>query len=328
MSQMPSIRSDPLLDIKPLDLVFCVDRSASMSYGREQSKLAIAKQLVKELVKNLSVEDKVALVTFDSTSNISFPLTSISQLKNFEAILTAISERGNTCLASGLKTSMEAFESATRTKRAIILSDGRDNLSFDGSGGFEGSISLELELKECGITLDGMGVKAVAVAIGTDAFPMPLKVVADASGGCLILRGLRDVHELVTALRSDTISLPRPIKSPLLEKSEMEIASFPSELPASQPTWSLESLYEHVAVVSEEMASTCSTVGEALICNRSNQRFAKTALMSIEKGILKNYRERLPKTTKRIRSGEVILLDKSYRLELDLEKESVVDLRI
>jgi len=173
-----------------------------------------------------------------------------------------------------------------------------------------------------------MGVKAVAVAIGTDAFPMPLKVVADASGGCLILRGLRDVHELVTALRSDTISLPRPIKSPLLEKSEMEIASFPSELPASQPTWSLESLYEHVAVVSEEMASTCSTVGEALICNRSNQRFAKTALMSIEKGMLKNYRERMPKTTKRIRLGEVVLLDKSYRLELDLEKESVVDLKI
>ena len=327
MSQMTSVRSNPF-SREPVDLVFCVDRSESMSYGREQSKLEIAKQLVSELVRSLSVEDRVALVTFDNTANISYPLTSMSQLNNFEAILTSISERGNTCLASGLKTSREAFESATRTNRVIILSDGRGNLSFDGSGGFEGSISLELELKECSINLEQIGAKVVAVALGTDAFPMSLKVIADATGGCLILSRLRKIQELVTAIRSDTISLPLSIKSPLLEKNEIEIASFPSELPASQPTWSLESLYEHFAVVSEEMASTYSTVGEALIYNKSNQRFAKTALMSIENGVLKNYRERLPKTTTRIRSGEVVLLDKSYRLELDLEKDSRIDLKV
>ncbi len=328
MSQMTNIRSNPLFDGRPLDLVFCVDRSESMSYGHKQSKLASAKQLISQLVKGLAAEDRIALVTFDNTAEISFPLTSISQLKNFETILTGISERGNTCLASGLKTSMEAFESTVRNKRAIILSDGRDNLSFDGSGGFEGSISLEIELNECSVDLERLGVKAVAVCIGTDAFPMSLKVIADATGGCLILNRLRNIEELATAIHSDTISFPFSAKSPLLEKSEIEIASFPSELPASQPTWSLESLYEHVAVVSEELASIYYTAGEALICNRSNQRFAKTALMSIENGVLKNYRERLPKTTKRIRSGEVVLLDKSYRLQLDLEKDSEIDLII
>lgn len=328
MSLMTSVRSNPVLSSKPLDLVICIDRSESMGYGREQSKLAMAKHLTGEIVKSLSADDGVALVTFDNTANISLPLTSISQLKNFEATLTSISERGNTCLTSGLKTSREAFGSATRTKRAIILSDGRANLSFDGSGGFEGSTSLELELKEDSINLERIGVKAIAVAIGTDAFTMPLKVIADATKGRLILHRLENIQELVTAIRSDTISLPLPIKSPLLEKNEMEVASFPSELPAGQPTWSLESLYEHVAVVSEEIASTYSTIGEALIYNPSNQRFAKTALMSIENDILKNYRERLPKTTKRVRSGEVILLDKSYRLELELEKDSLIDLKI
>jgi oligoendopeptidase F len=105
----------------------------------------------------------------------------------------------------------------------------------------------------------------------------------------------------------------------------MEVASFPSELPAGQPTWSLESIYEHVAIASEEIASAYSSIGEALIINSSNQRFAKTALMSIETEVLKNYRERLPKTTKRVRLGETILLDKSYRLELELEELELLE---
>ncbi|MDQ1280956.1 MAG: Ca-activated chloride channel [Thermoproteota archaeon] len=328
MSLMTNVRSNPVLDGKSMDLVICIDRSESMGYGHGQSKLTLAKDLASEIIRNLSAQDTVAIVAFDNVARISLPLTPTSQLQNLEAIMSSISERGNTCLSSGLKTSLEAFKSTARLKRAIILSDGRTNLSFDGSGGFEGSTSLELELREDSLNLEQIGVRAITVAIGTDAFTLPLKVISDATKGRLIPTSVEKIQELVTALHSDTLSLPLSVKTPKLEKNEMDVASFPSELPAGQPTWSLESIYEHVAIVSEEIASVYSNVGEALIINSSNQRFAKTALMSIETEILKTYRERLPKTTRRVRAGEAILLDKSYRLELELEEDSVVDIKV
>jgi len=329
MSLMTSIGPTSVLSGKHLDLVICIDRSESMGYGRRQSKLSKAKHLTTELVTNLSSEDRVAVVTFDSTAEIYFPLAPISHLKTFETSLEQISERGNTCLVRGIRASRDAFDlKAMRARCIIILSDGRANLSFDGYGGFEGSVSLEKELKEASIDFKSLGISAIAIAIGTDAFIMPLKAITDTAKGHLIFNDPGNIQGLVKAIRSDTTSFPLFIKTQILEKRNMEVAFIPSELPAGQPTWSLESLTEHVAIVSGEIASTYSTVGEALVSNPSNQRLAKVALLSIEDDALKSYRERLPKTTMRVRSGEVILLDKSYRLELELDKDDAVDLKI
>lgn len=327
MSLMANVKSNLSPSSSPLDLVICIDRSGSMGYGNGQSKLDEAKSVTSDIVKVLSDVDRVALVTFDSVANVNLPLTPILQLRSFETILHPISERGNTCLAGCLKASEEALKSANATKRVIILSDGRANLSFDGSGGFEGSTSLELELKDESIKLKEVKAKVIAVAVGTDAFIMPLKTISDATNGRLVLHRLENIPELVTAVRSETMLFPIHLKSPRM-KNKMEVASFPNELPAGQPTWSLESIYQHFTIVSEEIKSTSPTTGEAIVYNPSNQRFAKIALMSIENEALNNYRERLPKTTQRVRFGEVILLDKSYRLELEVEKDSVIDLEI
>ena len=80
--------------------------------------------------------------------------------------------------------------------------------------------------------------------------------------------------------------------------------------------------------MSEDTATAYASATDAIIPNPANQRFAKVALMSVENEALKGYRERLPKTTSRVKSGEIILLDKSYRLELELKKEDVIDLKI
>lgn len=61
-------------DAGPLDLVICLDRSGSMGYGRGEMKLNEAKHLTASLVKNLPAEDRVAVVTFDSTAHIHLPL--------------------------------------------------------------------------------------------------------------------------------------------------------------------------------------------------------------------------------------------------------------
>lgn len=114
-------------------------------------------------------------MTFDNNiANMHLPLTSVLQLKNFETTLDQISERRNTCLIRGLKTSGEAFNLETaRNRRLIILSDGQINLSFDGYGGFDVRISLEKELKEEYTSLEQKGIETVAIAIGTDAFIIP-----------------------------------------------------------------------------------------------------------------------------------------------------------
>lgn len=312
-----------------LDVVICLDRSGSMGYGHEQSKLSEAKRLTMELARELLPDDRVGVVSFDSIAGVAVPLTLVSELRNLEASIAKISERGNTCLAEGVKAAAEAFDlKAANTKRLIMLSDGRANLSLDGSGGFEGSTSLERELRETCIPLKLMGICVVAATLGTDAFTMPLKALTDATRGNLILDGRENAARLVEALRSEAMSLTVSIKPPTLERRGLEVAGFPSELPAGQPTWTLESVNEHVAIVSEEAAAKYASAASAVVSNPANQRFAKVALLSIESEALKSYRERLPKTTAKIRSGETILLDKSYRSELELEKEDVVDLKI
>lgn len=315
----------------PLDLVICIDRSGSMGYGCEGTKLDEAKRLAIELVKSLSPEDRVAAITFDSVANVNLPLTPVREIESFESDLERVAERGNTCLVGGVKASAEAFDfKAVRAKRLLILSDGRANLSFDGSGGFEGSTSLEKELREACAPFKPLGVGVITVALGSDAFIMPLKAIIDAARGRLVLSDQIDGFQLAAVLRIDFTSLPVSVKSSLLERQGLEVASFPSELPAGQPTWSLESVSEHVAVVSEEIAAayTASNGGGAFISNPLNQRLAKVALLSVESEVLKGYCERLPKTANKVRSGKTVLLDKSYRLELELDKDGVVDLKI
>jgi hypothetical protein len=299
-----------------------------MGYGLEKAKLSEARHLTMELVKCLSLEDRVAIIAFDNVASMCFPLTRILNLEKFDAILDRISERGNTCLVSGIKASKEAFDlEENRVKRIIILSDGRVNLSLDGNGGFEGSTSIEKELTESCVELKRLGISVVAIPIGADAFIMPLKVITDATGGCLILNALKDFVQLLNTLRSGIMQLPLSFKQPLLER-RLEFASIPGELPAGQPTWSLESLNMHVAVVSEEMSLACASASQAVVSNPTNQRFARVSLISIEGDIFKGYHERLPKTAGRVRSGDLILLDKSYRLELGLDKGAIIDLMI
>ena len=328
MSLMTRIGSSSALSNNPLDLVVCIDRSDSMGYGRRQSKLDEVKHLVIELVNTLSSEDRVAITTFDNMANIHVPLTLKSQLKNLRAAIDRISERGNTSLVRGIKISQEAFDlEAGKVRRIIVLSDGRTNLSFNGEGGFEGSISVEKELADACMNFERLGISVVAIVIGTDAFVMPLKNITDTVRGCLILDELKDFSQLIKTLHSETILLPISFKSPLLER-RLDVASIPQELPTGQPAWSLESLNEHVAVVSKEISSIYLSASQAIVANPLNQRFARVALMSIEDDSLKSYCERLPKIAERVKAGEVILLDQSYRLELNLDKDDIVDLRI
>ena len=329
MALMTGNRSTLLLRKRPLDLVVCIDRSESMGYGRRQSKLGVAKQLSTEVVRSLFPVDRVAVVTFDNVSEVILPLTPISQVETIEATIDKVSERGNTCLVRGIRASRDAFDlRSTRNKNIIVLSDGRTNLSFDGSGGFEGSTSLEKEVKEACIDFQSLGISPIAIAIGTDAFIMPLKVITDTAKGQLIPNTPVNVQGLFEAIRTSTGSLRLPITMPVVEKKGLEVHGIPSELPAGQPTWSLESHAEHVAIVSDGIASSYSTVEGAFVSNPSNQRFAKVALASVEDDTFEAYRKRRAKTTEKVRSGRAILLDKSYRLELELSDEERVDLKM
>jgi len=80
--------------------------------------------------------------------------------------------------------------------------------------------------------------------------------------------------------------------------------------------------------VSETLFETYKRRRRAFLINPENGREARTALISIVSKGLTDYKHRRPKTAAAVNSGEAILLDKSYRDYLGLDKGAIVELML
>jgi len=296
-------------------LAICLDISESMAYG-EPAKLDQAISTIEAAVGDLSPEIPVGLVTFDVTAEVLLDLKRLDKDK-IRDTLDQIVPRGVSCIAAGLAEAVSFIEKSGKKGEVLLLTDGRANLSRDRMGGFEGSLDLEMELLEIAKEGSQKGVAVHTVAVGEDAFTHTLSAISRNS------RGNNWLAEDFQSLDEETVQAME-----VLEKDKLRVHSAPAELPSAQPTWTKESQFTHVAVVSQHLSGTYEAHHRAFLVNPLNSREARTALISIESDVLAAYRQRRPKTAQAVRKGEALLLDKSYRDFLGSAKDDKVELAV
>lgn len=128
-------KGDPIQVRKPIDIVFVVDRSASM----EGAYLANVKTAVKSFIDKMnflgSDPDKVGVVSYAGYSSpvaqINYNLGSDSTAaKNAVDTITAL---GGTCIECGLKEAQSMLSNSAREQFVILLSDGVANVKMPGT---------------------------------------------------------------------------------------------------------------------------------------------------------------------------------------------------
>lgn len=294
--------------------VICLDISESMGYG-ELIKLDQAIKTILKIVEGARSRP-LALITFDTRSEVlqNFQTSNQDQV---EAELSNLTVRGVSCIADGLNRAINLIDESGFESDIILLTDGRANLSLNQMGGFEGSLSLEEELLNITKEANKRGISIHTVAVGEDAFTHTLSTMSKNTDG---------FHWLAEDFRR--IDTKPPTLKIRVEKGKLKVHGAPAELPSAQPTWTKESQFLHVSVVSQNLYKTYRNSRRAFLVNPNNHRMARTALISIESEDLIKYRERRIRIADEVRSENGILLDRSYRDFLALNRDDTVKLII
>ncbi|XWN34136.1 MAG: VWA domain-containing protein [Devosia sp.] len=143
-------------------IIFCVDASGSQAFAR----MAEAKGAVERLLAQAYVRrDQVALVAFrkEDAEVLLPPTTSLTRTKR---ALTALPGGGGTPLAAGIAAGYRLAERALREGREptlMILSDGRANVTLEGTGGREVATQ---QATAAARTVAAAGIAAVVVDTG------------------------------------------------------------------------------------------------------------------------------------------------------------------
>lgn len=286
-----------------------------MTYG-EPWKINQAYTVIVKTIQSLNQDKQVGLVTFDATPEVLLD----PQPLNKEKVTTELSKivpRGVSCISAGLADAVNLIKKNGKPGEVLLLTDGRANLSKNQMGGFEGSIDLEKELIKLSRDAAQEQITVHSVAVGEDAFSGTLSNIAGTTHGCYWL-----------AEDYPGLSIGTSWPSRVFERYELSVHSSPAELPSAQPTWTKESQFMHVAVVSQSFYDIYLGHHKAFLINVDKEREARTALISIDSDKLADYRERNPKISERVKTGKAALLDKSYRDYLNLGKGSLIELNI
>ena len=113
---------------KGVDLICVVDDSGSM----RGTRVKLVKESLKYLVNLMTINDKLAIVSFTNTASIKLPLTEMTEIGKSNAIkaIDLLRASGDTNIYSGLSKGLELitrdYTSGERVASMILLSDGYD----------------------------------------------------------------------------------------------------------------------------------------------------------------------------------------------------------
>ncbi len=157
----------------PTDFVVVLDRSGSM----QGAKIEHARAAVRELISQLSPNDRFALVTYSSSSAVAIPLTSATgdAKSRWRGVIAGIGPGGGTNMSSGLESAvmLTAGPREGRAGRVILISDGLAN---------EGDPSVEGLARRARMAARGEAV-VTTVGVGADFNEFLMSAVADAGTG-------------------------------------------------------------------------------------------------------------------------------------------------
>ncbi len=157
----------------PTDFVIVFDRSGSM----DGIKIEQARAAVRELISQLSAQDRFSLVVYGSGASVPIPLSAASPetRQRWRQIVDGISAGGGTNMSGGLDLALAtAAERQTgRATRMILISDG---LANEGDASIEG---LTVRVRR----VAGREAVLSTVGVGEDFNEFLMSQVADAGTG-------------------------------------------------------------------------------------------------------------------------------------------------
>ncbi len=141
----------------PLHLAVVIDRSGSMKGER----IARAIDAASAIVERMREGDSITVVSFDTTSRVVVPPTTVGagSRASIEAAIRSIRLGGDTCISCGLRTAMTELDtlplSGDHVTRMILLSDGATNHGITDMGGLR---AMAGHMRDQGVSITTMGV--------------------------------------------------------------------------------------------------------------------------------------------------------------------------
>lgn len=144
---------------RPADLILVLDRSGSMG---DERKLDYAKAAIRAFADRLAPQDRLALVGFDDTAVVEFPLASLAgpARLRFDERVNTLGPGGGTNMGEGLERGGALLGSEgqkDRSTRVVLLSDGNANAGISTPEGLT-SIVKAIGRKGAVVSAIGMGL--------------------------------------------------------------------------------------------------------------------------------------------------------------------------
>lgn len=158
----------------PLNICFVIDKSGSMS---GEDRIGQLKKSLIKFIEQLSPDDMVSIVVFESDATLAVPATKIGDKKAIIDIVHAIQAGGGTNIHSGMIMGFEEVKKLKTAKsidRVILLTDGY------------GSTPPEEVVAEAKKYIAG-GIELSCVGVGIDYNQELLSLLSSAGGGLLHL---------------------------------------------------------------------------------------------------------------------------------------------
>lgn len=140
----------------PVNLCLVLDRSGSMTGER----IARARDAVAEVVRHLSREDILSIVTYDDSAEVVVPAQHVENPESFMPTIRSILPRGCTALFAGVSQGAAELRknvAGPYVSRLVLLSDGQANVGPDSPAAL-GDLGASLAREKIGVSTVGLGV--------------------------------------------------------------------------------------------------------------------------------------------------------------------------
>lgn len=180
-----AVKNSWALNRKRADILLVVDTSGSM----EGDKLTMVKAGIETFLARILPEDRVGLVTFDSTARLAVPMAPLND--NRIALQTAVQEMraaGRTAMFDALALGKQVLDELPpveddRIRAIVLLSDGADN-------------SSRASLDEIRNLFDESGISIFPVAYGSDADRQVLDSIAELARTIVVVGDTGDIAQI------------------------------------------------------------------------------------------------------------------------------------
>ena len=160
-------------DLRPLNLVFVIDKSGSMA---DSDKMSRVKEGLRSMIGKLRTDDIVSIVSFDTTARVLYPAHAIGDGYALRRAIDCLEPDGSTNLHGGLMLGYAEAKKHFRagaTNRVVLLTDGIANQ------GVIDPAAIAAQSSE----FNGQGIDLSTIGVGLDLNNDLLRTLANSGRG-------------------------------------------------------------------------------------------------------------------------------------------------